>query len=348
MSFDAIRWALAQPVAKSSSKFVLVAMADCVNSDGDAMVCWPSLQHLSEVTGQDRKTVAECVKRLREEGFIVDTGERRGATGQVVAYQLTAPEFLPAPRITSHYVYRLTHPETGFFYIGVRTCSGLPEHDTGYTGSGRWCVTQRINGVRLDKAILTTHADRGEAEEAERQAIYVAIGDPLCRNELVHRPLNEPKTGGVTTNPDFITKEPGIAAERTRISAPSNPNSPPVSKKEPVTRTKKEVGEPIGITTLEGIPDDLLRDYLAVRKAKRAGPLTSTALAGIKREATKAKVSLEDALRACCEFGWQGFNAGWYQNRMRSGAAASSTNKHAAAAAGVFDSPQDRQEVIDV
>lgn len=59
----------------------------------------------------------------------------------------------------------------------------------------------------------------------------------------------------------------------------------------------------------------LMADFLKVRKAKRAGPLTATALNGIKREAIKAGITLEDAVTACCEFGWQGFNADWYFER---------------------------------
>jgi hypothetical protein len=51
-------------------------------------------------------------------------------------------------------------------------------------------------------------------------------------------------------------------------------------------------------------------DFMAIRKAKRS-PLTATALAGIQREATKAGMSLQDALAVACERGWQGFKADW-------------------------------------
>lgn len=61
-------------------------------------------------------------------------------------------------------------------------------------------------------------------------------------------------------------------------------------------------------------PDDVSEsvwaDFLAIRKAKRS-PLTATALAGIGREATKAGLTLESALKTCCERGWQGFRADW-------------------------------------
>ena len=92
MSFDAIKWALAQPIDKSSAKFVLVAMANCVDGNGGDMLCWPSTQHLADTTSQDRKTVLEGMRRLREAGFIVDTGARKGATGQVSVYRLNSPE----------------------------------------------------------------------------------------------------------------------------------------------------------------------------------------------------------------------------------------------------------------
>lgn len=56
------------------------------------MTCWPSTQHLVSLTAQDRKTVLDGMRRLREAGFIVDTGERRGNTGQVAVYRLNSPE----------------------------------------------------------------------------------------------------------------------------------------------------------------------------------------------------------------------------------------------------------------
>lgn len=64
------------------------------------------------------------------------------------------------------------------------------------------------------------------------------------------------------------------------------------------------------------IPKDLLADFLVVRKAKKAGALTKTAINGIKREADKAGLTLIEAVTVCCELGWQGFNASWYEERQ--------------------------------
>jgi len=65
---------------------------------------------------------------------------------------------------------------------------------------------------------------------------------------------------------------------------------------------------------LSEIPSDLASDFMQLRKSKKQA-LTATAVNGIRREAHKAGISFEDAIRACCEYGWGGFNAGWYAER---------------------------------
>ena len=65
----------------------------------------------------------------------------------------------------------------------------------------------------------------------------------------------------------------------------------------------------------DDVADPVWQDFQRLRAQKRA-PLTDTALAGLRREAAKAGVGLEAALAYCCEQGWQGFNAGWYADRV--------------------------------
>lgn len=89
MSLEAITWALQQEVERSTAKFVLVAMANYADAD---MLCWPSVECLSKATCQDRKTVLENMRRLREWGFISDTGQRKGSTGQVIVFHLNSTE----------------------------------------------------------------------------------------------------------------------------------------------------------------------------------------------------------------------------------------------------------------
>jgi hypothetical protein len=67
---------------------------------------------------------------------------------------------------------------------------------------------------------------------------------------------------------------------------------------------EKETDTPVGVSP------SVFKDYLAVRKAKKS-PLTPTALEGLKREAEKAKMSLQDVMQICCERNWVGFKAEW-------------------------------------
>lgn len=60
----------------------------------------------------------------------------------------------------------------------------------------------------------------------------------------------------------------------------------------------------------DGVSAEVWSDWLALRKAKGA-EVTPTAMAGIRSEADKAGMSLEEALRTCCERGWRGFKAEW-------------------------------------
>lgn len=126
MSVEAISWAFQQPVPHASAKFVLVAMANHADAD---MRCWPSSAHLCSQTAQDRKTVQANLQRLREWGYIVDTGERRGVTKQVPVYQLKQPENGPvkAPKNTPEIVENTT--ENG--PVEEAQKRGTPTEETG-------------------------------------------------------------------------------------------------------------------------------------------------------------------------------------------------------------------------
>ncbi len=89
MSFEAISWASRQTVGKSSAKFVLIAMANNADAQGFA---WPSIAHICEVTEQDRKTVMAAIQMLRESGYLIETGEKKGTTKQVSVYRLSLEE----------------------------------------------------------------------------------------------------------------------------------------------------------------------------------------------------------------------------------------------------------------
>lgn len=75
-----------------------------------------------------------------------------------------------------------------------------------------------------------------------------------------------------------------------------------------------------------GIDGQLAKDFLRVRKAKKA-PLTQTAVDGILREASVAGISVIEAVTICVDRNWLSFNAGWdWQPKQKSQNSASSRN----------------------
>jgi hypothetical protein len=59
-----------------------------------------------------------------------------------------------------------------------------------------------------------------------------------------------------------------------------------------------------------GVDEKVIRDWMAHRKAKKA-VITETVIAGLDREAKRAGISLEAAMRESCVRGWVGFKAEW-------------------------------------
>lgn len=91
MSVEAITWALKTPVPASSAKFVLVVLANQASNSppkGDDWLAFPSVAYICEATSQDRKTVIGNLGKLIEWGLIEDSGQRVGATKQVIVYRL--------------------------------------------------------------------------------------------------------------------------------------------------------------------------------------------------------------------------------------------------------------------
>jgi len=89
------------------------------------------------------------------------------------------------------------------------------------------------------------------------------------------------------------------------LPTPTPTPTPNIDKSASAQRAKPAV-----VTQPEGVSDSVWQDFLAVRKANRA-PLTQTALDGIGREASKAGITLAQALSICCTRGWRSFNASW-------------------------------------
>ena len=99
----------------------------------------------------------------------------------------------------------------------------------------------------------------------------------------------------------------GKASAAKRVFNDRSTTVQPTINHKPLTINHKPIKN---ITPPSGVDVSLWEDYLKVRKAAKK-PLTETALKGLVREATKAKMSLSDVLQTCCENSWVGFKAEW-------------------------------------
>lgn len=90
MSVEAITWALRQNAPSSTSKFILVALANCARAEDG--LAWPSIAYLCEATQQDRKTVIANLGRL-EVALLVRKSGTAGRTKQVNVYELALTPF---------------------------------------------------------------------------------------------------------------------------------------------------------------------------------------------------------------------------------------------------------------
>ena len=69
------------------------------------------------------------------------------------------------------------------------------------------------------------------------------------------------------------------------------------------------------VTKPVDVSDPVWLSFLLVRKSKKAA-VTELAILGIRREAVKAGIELEQALTTCCERGWASFKAEWVQSQQ--------------------------------
>jgi hypothetical protein len=90
-----------------------------------------------------------------------------------------------------------------------------------------------------------------------------------------------------------------------------------VTNDEPLAKSKIEkIREDKNIHTPDGVSESIFKDYLEVRKTKKA-KWTDTALKGLQREASKANISLEKAMQICCERNWVGIKAEWLKDEVQ-------------------------------
>jgi uncharacterized protein YdaU (DUF1376 family) len=156
-----------------------------------------------------------------------------------------------------------------------------------------------------------------------------------CEEEISKYHANnsqKSQAGKASAAAKALKKQQALNGKSTAVETPVERTSNGTStNQEPLTNNQEPKRKSAPAPHLAVIPEKLLKDFLAVRKAKRAGELTETALAGIQREADKAGLTLIEVITACCEYSWAGFDADWYAKRHnKAGTNGSGLNKQEA------------------
>jgi uncharacterized protein YdaU (DUF1376 family) len=113
---------------------------------------------------------------------------------------------------------------------------------------------------------------------------------------------------------------PKANPKETQMVSKSNPNHKPITNNhKPIKNTATVVATPVGVS------QEVWDSFVAHRKSKKA-QVTKMVIDGIQKEADKAGVTLEDALREIVVRNWQSFKAEWFQPKIEH-ISAKQTNK---------------------
>lgn len=102
-----------------------------------------------------------------------------------------------------------------------------------------------------------------------------------------------------------------VAPPPLQILHPTPATVAPITVIEPSIEPSKKQKTGAAVPCPSDVDSQVWADWQVVRKAKKAGALTATALEGVRREADKAGWSLSQALTECCARSWVGFKADW-------------------------------------
>lgn len=131
--------------------------------------------------------------------------------------------------------------------------------------------------------------------------------------QIIIPDLTQTVTESVTVIEPVTVTESVTQTVTESVTLPIQTVTESVRGKEHTIKPNRQDNKPItpqAMLSAMNVSDAIANDWIQIRKTKKAA-ITQTALDGIYREAEKAGLSLENALRHCCERGWSGFNASW-------------------------------------
>ena len=347
MSYAAERWARAQRVGNARAKQVLVELANCHN--GKTGKCTPGIKYLHEVTELKEDTISTATNFLQSKGFIKKTYVAV-EKGRAISYELLGfnPKEWERKKTEDSTENGLTQNRGNPESVGTPETGATDSPENGATDSPEnGGETGNKNRERnRESSMRTSGNSSANAAVASAQAQTLPTSFPQSSNSQNH---SEAGIAGKDSLPN--ASERSVAAHRDRPDAPDEQthqndagcsqnaptcisvacpeNEPPPMSDEDLENlfadAQIDVGskpndEPkekpkrkrITVAKPEGVSEQVWTDFCALRNKRRA-PITETALKGIQREADKAGITLEEALSTCCERGWQGFKASWYE-----------------------------------
>lgn len=230
-------------------------------------------------------------------------------------------------------------------------------------GLSRRSVIDQIAKLQQAGYLTVRHRAKESLRLPSQYVLHLEFGVPEQVQNMPHDPylmpekvVNDVHLGGERAAPGSERAAPPQCKTFTGVVNVLHEGSEPVAHKpgiepgiEPVNTNSARATAAPAAPTIPGVPEELTSEWKAVRKAKRAGPISQTVIDAIYREAAKAGITPEQAVRCCVERGWQGFKADWYSNAATAGRTSSpapAPHKYAAAARAIFGGQS--PEVIDV
>lgn len=170
-------------------------------------------------------------------------------------------------------------------------------------------LVARLAQEGIDPTLLAEVAKELFSSEIERQALA-----QRRENDRNRQNKRRNVTQCHVTERDNTGRDVTPSSDKVSPQTPNQNNSFPSPPYSPPASLKRTPAKP------ESLSVEVWADFTAMRKRKRAD-VTPTVVAGIEREAGKAGVSLEDALREAVERGWSSFKADWLTNSQGKGPA---------------------------
>lgn len=277
MSLKAINWMAKQTTGDDKMKSALFWLAFHLNDETGE--CFPSISMLqAEMEVKSDNTVRGALRRLREAGFISWERETKDGLTVKTNYHLHMNGSMAEGTSASNGTSTIAVPQP--LREGTSTVEG---------------GTSTIAGGVLQPVRTNREIEQGINRERNREVMCAPSGAPqppeMSDDEIADLLESVPQEKG--ERPPF---------EKGAHLSEKGDHPSPAPKRKRVSNVQKP----------ESVSEQVWEDFSALRTKRRA-PITETALRGIQREAEKAGISLEAALSTCCERGWQGFKASWYE-----------------------------------